>query len=517
MWNFPQAVSIAIASCLTIVVYWFYSAYSLSYQNNVGRDQIADNTYFLGFILTLTAMTLGLIQYDPSNSGSDSGRGNLDVIIQNFGIALTTTIVGMMIRSVLLQGFRDGEEIQRSAALDAAEQLKDATDAAIKNIYAVSRRVGRVNRAMARGVPLSLLRMRRVRSSLKELSSSSDRAAERIEVSSKRIADVLEREIAGRAAKALLIIREELEKLEIAAKRTSGALAQQTSTTVALGKASKVTRAELNKLADTLGRVTGAVIALAEALEALASALDAIDEEKIELLRRVLEILDSLMRQLSKESPEELLAWSKAVKKFLDNVEKLGTEFLVPLRDLIHTFPELGVRADCAVDRLDRLSDVLKKVNTPPQHVMEALEVLGNHSEKIKSDITQINTSTRGFIANLRHLRTQSNYAAKTTSSLSTEVAILGNQSRASAPKIKTVASELQDLSSVAHDDLAPELELLVAEFKESSDTAAGLKDAINKVDETSKQLLKGLDEFDAKLIELSKKKKGLLARWFGD
>ena len=514
----PQTFSIAAASCLTIVGYWFYSAFTPSYQSDIGREQISDNTYFLGFILTLTAMTSGLIQYDPVSLGSESGRGNLDVIIQNFGIALTTTIAGMVIRSILLQGFRDGEEIQRSAALEAADQLKEATDAAIENINAVSQRVGQINRSMERGVPLSLRRMQRVRSSLKTFSDSSNSAANRITVSSIRVADALEKEIAGRAKEALVRIRLELDKLEETSIATSTALYEQTSATIDLGKAANLTTTEIGALTKALNRAQEAADALAKALSALAAALKDIDEGKIATLARMLQMLNELLRQLSASSPEKILEWSEAVNGFLENVERLGTEFLTPLGELIETFPELGVRADCAATRLDKLSDVLKKVNTPPQHIMDSLEVLGNHSEKIKKDITKINVVASGFIAHLYNLRKQTEYATNSTSLLSTEVEVLGNRSEATAPKVKSTTNELQDLSTASHDQLAPELEDLIVRFEESSTTAAELKDALKKVDVASKELVKDIDEIEQKLKELAKKEKGIRGRvkgWF--
>ena len=68
------------------------------------QDQIGDNVYYLGFLLTLVSLTVTLIQYS-----SDSAN---EYIISNFGVALAATIAGIAARSVvpIQEGYRRGRE-----------------------------------------------------------------------------------------------------------------------------------------------------------------------------------------------------------------------------------------------------------------------------------------------------------------------------------------------------------------------------------------------------------------------
>ena len=92
-------------------------------------DQIGDNAYYLGFVFTLTALGYTIYEIDL-NGGAESLRK----VISGFGVALSSTVVGVVTRVILLQyridlTAREGEiRIQlNDAAREFHIELADAT------------------------------------------------------------------------------------------------------------------------------------------------------------------------------------------------------------------------------------------------------------------------------------------------------------------------------------------------------------------------------------------------------
>ncbi|MGJ0622242.1 MAG: hypothetical protein ACR65Z_16260 [Methylocystis sp.] len=91
----------------------------------IREDQIADNCYYLGFLYTLVSLCSALYEYDTT--------GEIKGIVANFGIALGSTMVGIVLRVFLNQMRRDPLEIDHEARLELAaaagalrEQIEDA-------------------------------------------------------------------------------------------------------------------------------------------------------------------------------------------------------------------------------------------------------------------------------------------------------------------------------------------------------------------------------------------------------
>lgn len=98
----PVALMIGYA-----VLVWLY--------NNGGLrdDQTGDNFYYMGFIFTLTSLAVSLYQY---SAGSEVGE-----IVSNFGVAVASTIAGIVLRIFFNLLRRDPQEVERTARLELAE------------------------------------------------------------------------------------------------------------------------------------------------------------------------------------------------------------------------------------------------------------------------------------------------------------------------------------------------------------------------------------------------------------
>jgi ElaB/YqjD/DUF883 family membrane-anchored ribosome-binding protein len=76
-------------------------------------DQSGDNLYYMGFLFTLTSLAVSLYQFDAAKSAEQ--------IVQNFGIAIASTIAGITLRILFNQMRRDPVEVEATARLELAE------------------------------------------------------------------------------------------------------------------------------------------------------------------------------------------------------------------------------------------------------------------------------------------------------------------------------------------------------------------------------------------------------------
>ena len=91
-------------------------------------DQASDNLYYLGFTYTLCSLAITLYRFHAT-------EGTVDYIVSNFGIALATTIVGVVLRVVLHQMREDPLELEREARselTEAVSRLRAEIDQAVR-------------------------------------------------------------------------------------------------------------------------------------------------------------------------------------------------------------------------------------------------------------------------------------------------------------------------------------------------------------------------------------------------
>jgi hypothetical protein len=79
-------------------------------------DQAGDNLYYMGFLFTLTSLGVSLYQFNASRAAEE--------IVQNFGIAIGSTITGIALRVIFNQMRRDPVEVERTMRLELAEAAR---------------------------------------------------------------------------------------------------------------------------------------------------------------------------------------------------------------------------------------------------------------------------------------------------------------------------------------------------------------------------------------------------------
>jgi|TARA_B110000438_G_scaffold141925_1_gene136932 hypothetical protein len=114
-----------VTSMIGIMSLYIFFIYN-SKNESISKEQKADSCYYLGFILTLIAMINTLITLDVDNIGSI-----FNSVVRDFGLALVTTIVGLVARIIWLQlestNAFDGEETIREKLIAEAQELETQT------------------------------------------------------------------------------------------------------------------------------------------------------------------------------------------------------------------------------------------------------------------------------------------------------------------------------------------------------------------------------------------------------
>ena len=113
---------IAMTAIMFFYIYFIYN----SENESISKEQKADSCYYLGFILTLIAMINTLITLDVDNI-----ENIFNSVVRDFGLALITTILGLVARIIWLQlasaNAFDGEETIREKLIAEAQELETQT------------------------------------------------------------------------------------------------------------------------------------------------------------------------------------------------------------------------------------------------------------------------------------------------------------------------------------------------------------------------------------------------------
>ena len=105
------ALQVTLVPVLIMIAY--ASALGLARLFRLRDDQSGDNLYYMGFLFTLTSLAVSLYQF--------SSEGSAEQIVQNFGIAIGSTIAGITLRIFFNQMRRDPVEVEHTARLELAD------------------------------------------------------------------------------------------------------------------------------------------------------------------------------------------------------------------------------------------------------------------------------------------------------------------------------------------------------------------------------------------------------------
>jgi hypothetical protein len=110
--NGAPAVFVTLAPVCVMVLYACLLGFARFFR--LRDDQSGDNLYYMGFLFTLTSLAVSLYQFRTD-------QGTADQIVQNFGVAIASTIAGIALRIFFNQMRRDPMEVEQTARLELAD------------------------------------------------------------------------------------------------------------------------------------------------------------------------------------------------------------------------------------------------------------------------------------------------------------------------------------------------------------------------------------------------------------
>ncbi|MEY9097989.1 ABC-type transporter Mla subunit MlaD [Sinorhizobium fredii] len=109
-WNQSLVLAVPIGLMLA------YFLLSLLPGLRLHTEQAGDNLYYMGFLFTLTSLGVSLYRF--------MGGASIDDIVRNFGIAVSSTIFGILLRIFFNQMRRDPIDIERSVRHELADMTR---------------------------------------------------------------------------------------------------------------------------------------------------------------------------------------------------------------------------------------------------------------------------------------------------------------------------------------------------------------------------------------------------------
>jgi hypothetical protein len=278
-------------------------------------DQAGDNLYYMGFLFTLTSLGVSLYQFDADHAAEE--------IVQNFGIAIGSTITGIALRVIFNQMRQDPIEVERVMRLelaDAARRVRRELDSTVVEFGYIRR-------------------------------SAQQAAADSFEHVALKIDEIANRLLAGVADVALRSTR----PLEDASKRSADTIADASNMMVdALASTGRQLAADMETLSRSVLDISGRITAVAAKLERLQTP-DGVIEVRLD---PAIQSLTGAVDRFSVQSDRNAVALKDAVEAAKGVAEGSSTS-MVSLRDHVDTN---SVASQAALEAARASSDAIRQM-----------------------------------------------------------------------------------------------------------------------------------------------------------
>lgn len=122
-WLNVSPVLVASFSAAMIILYVAFAMFIGRIQ--IEPEMVGDNCYYLGFLFTLTSLSFTLSELAATGSDVDARTAMIGKVISGFGVALSSTIVGVFLRVVLMQIRPDVVARDREMHIELHESVRE--------------------------------------------------------------------------------------------------------------------------------------------------------------------------------------------------------------------------------------------------------------------------------------------------------------------------------------------------------------------------------------------------------
>lgn len=308
-------------------------------------DQSGDNLYYMGFLFTLTSLGVSLYQFSAARAAEE--------IVQNFGIAIGSTIAGIGLRVIFNQMRRDPIEVERMMRLELAEaarRVRRELDSSVVE-FGYFRRTAQQSAA----------------DSLNHMTAAFD-------------------ELLAKFFSKLDEVAKNVALPVEAASRKSGAAIGGLSDTIG---ATVIGSAQ--RLSTETERLSGQVGAISTALDELASKLNAMQTPE-----RVIEIRLESMAHLLTQPIERLLARTESQTKNVNDALAIAAAAVESSASLITaargefdaTAAANRVTVEAAVAMIRSTADVLDEIKASSKDYVDALAIMLERTQHVMQTFT---------------------------------------------------------------------------------------------------------------------------------
>lgn len=324
---------------VTLVPVAFMIAYGLimglSRLLRVRDDQAGDNIYYMGFLYTLTSLAAALYQFNAS--------GDSEYIVQNFGVAIASTIAGILFRVMWNQMRRDPAEVERTARVELAE---------------ASRRV-RVE------LDQTVLEFNGFRRGLQQsMQEGFDDIGRQVETVGKTLIKGLEE-----------VTKKSAAPLEAASKSSGATIDEMTKQVVAALEASARKLSEENeKLSVSAKAIAGSLDGVKERLTAMQAPDEVIKIKLDPTIKGLASAVDRFTARIDKHEKvfgsalESARLSSEAAREAVDQIRNMTTDSEAGIRETIGSLRDIvksqGDQFDGILKRTDETLTTLKEMGT---------------------------------------------------------------------------------------------------------------------------------------------------------
>jgi hypothetical protein len=296
-------------------------------------DQSGDNLYYMGFLFTLTSLGVSLYQFSATRAAEET--------VQNFGIAIGSTIAGIGLRVIFNQMRRDPIEVERTMRLELAE---------------AARRV-----------------RRELDASVVEFGYFRRSAQQSAEDSFKHVSEIYDKQLTEFFSK-LAEVAENVTLSAEEASRRSGATIGELSKTVGAALS-----ASARKMSTQTEKLSGQVEAITNALDSVTSRLNA-----MQMPERLIEVQLEPIARLLAQAIEQIQTQS-------DGQAKAVTDLVAVLRGEFETTTSTNRAAlESAITMINATSEVLNEITTNSKDYAEALRSMLMRTDETMRTFTEV-------------------------------------------------------------------------------------------------------------------------------